>query len=118
MVERQFDFPRRQQRVVVNGGASAPIWAVNIGSCAAPVLSVSTGVITGQSSGVAALLSGVTFTRAAVTDGRESFMRMDDGGVIADGTLIQLQRVSGKMCCVFANCAPTTGLTGLEADPE
>lgn len=118
MVERQFNFPRRQQRVVVTGSGSAPIWAVNIGACAAPSLSVAAGVITGQSSGIAALLSGVTFTRADVTDGRETFMRMDDGGAIADGTLIQLQRVSGKMCCVFANCAPTTGLTGLEADPE
>lgn len=118
MAERQFNFPRRQQRIVAaGGGGSGPFWAVNIGSCAAPSLSVSTGVITGQSSGVAALLSGVTFTRAEVTDGRESFMRMDDGGIIADGTLIQLQRVSGKMCCVFANCSPTTGLTGLEEEP-
>lgn len=118
MAERQFNFPRRQQRIVSTGTSGGPFWAVNIGSCAAPSLSVSTGVITGQSSGVAALLSGVTFTRAEVTDGREAFMRMDDGGVIADGTLIQLQRVSGKMCCVFANCDPTDGLTGLEAEPE
>lgn len=117
MVERQFNFPRRQQRSVVSGGASGPFWAVNIGSCAAPSLSVASDVVTGQTTGVAAIFAGVTFTRAEVTDARQTFMRMDDGGTIADGTIIQLQNVSGKMCCVFANCGPTTGLTGLEAEP-
>lgn len=117
MVDRQFNFPRRQQRVVVTGTSGGPFWAVNIGTCSAPSLSVTTDVITGQTTGIAAVLSGVKFDRAEVTDAREEFMRMDDGGEIEDGTLIQLQRVSGKLCCVFANCGPTVGLTGLDEAP-
>lgn len=108
---------RREFRQLNAGSSGSPFWAVNIGTCAAPALSVASGVVTGQTTGVAAVFAGVTFTRAEVTDARKTFMRMDDGGAIADGTIIQLQEVSGKMCCVFANCGPTTGLTGLEAEP-
>lgn len=99
---------------VVAEPAENPFWAVNIGSLAAPTLSVTGTVITGTStSGNAAILRLRTDGDMDVTDGRVTFVRLDDGGTIADGTLIQLGIVTRRLTCVFANCGPTTGLTGL-----
>lgn len=100
--------------VTVTNYRNEPFWAVNIGSCAAPSLSVSSGVITGFTTGTAALLKGFL----EVTSGRATYTRADDGGTIADGTMIQLMFVSGKLSSVYANCGPTTGLTGLPEVPE
>lgn len=94
-------------------------WAVNVGTSAAPTITVSAGVISGMSSsGVAAVLKTRSDGKLEVTDDRLTYSRLDDGGSIEDGTLIQLAYVSGNLTCVHANCGPTTGLTGLEATPE
>ncbi|MCA9013602.1 MAG: hypothetical protein KDB01_27815 [Planctomycetaceae bacterium] len=117
MIERQFAFPRRQQRQVVTGGSSGPYWAVNVGSLPAAVLSVTDGVISGGVVGTAALLTRDATGKPKVTDRRQQFERYQDGEAIEDGTLIQLDNVSGKVTIVFANCEPTPGLEGLEPEP-
>jgi hypothetical protein len=117
MTERQFAFPRRQQRQVVTGGSSGPYWAVNIGSLVAPTLSVASGVVSGKTTGKAALFTRQPDGKLKVSNGRQSFERYSDGGTIADGTLIQLDNVNGKITIVFANCSPTAGLTGLDPEP-
>lgn len=101
-------------------------WAVNIGSLTAPTLTVTSS---GSGSTLVKTISGVSTTgKAAVievaNDGklrvvnkRLSFVRWDDGGTIADGTLIQLAYVSGSLTMVYANCSATSGLTGLTATP-
>jgi hypothetical protein len=96
-------------------------WAVNIGSLAAPTITVSgtPKLITGAStSGKAAVLEVTEDGDLRVTTKRLRFVRRDDGGTIADGTLIQLAYVSGSLTIVHANCGPKAGLTGLPADPE
>lgn len=112
MAERQFNFPRRQQRLVTTGGGSGPVWAVNIGSLAA-----ATHPLTGHSTGVAGLFA-YSGDDLVTTDARRSFIRRDThGGTIADGTLIQLDIVSGKLSIVWADCDSHEDLEGLEAAP-
>lgn len=100
---------------------SKPFWAVNIGELAAPTLLVTgttTKLISGMStSGRAAALEMQSDGKFKVTNQRLSFVRMDDGDTIQDGTLIQLDYVSGALTLMFANCAPTTGLQGLTLTP-
>jgi len=117
MRESNYNFPRRQSRPIITGGSSNPYWAVNIGSLAAPVLSVSDGVISGKTEGVAGTMTRDADGKLKVTNGRQPFERYADGDAIADGTLIQLDTVSGKVTIVFANCSPTPGLTGLDPTP-
>lgn len=110
---------RRDFKILNPGGSdNSPYWAVNIGTLAVPTLSVVDGVISGKTTGVAAILDRQADGRPKVTDRRESFERYSDGDEIADGTLIQLDNVSGKITIVFANCEPTPGLQGLELEPE
>lgn len=90
-----------------------PVWAVNIGSLAA-----ATHPLTGHSTGVAGLLAN-SGDDLVTTDARRSFIRRDTGGgTIADGTLIQLDIVSGKLSIVWADCDSHADLEGLEAVPE
>lgn len=117
MRESNYNFPRRQSRTIVSGGSNGPYWAVNIGTLAAPVLTVEDGVISGKTTGTAAILKKEPGGGLEVTSGRQSFERYADGDEIADGTLIQLDSVNGKITIVFANCSPTTGLTGLDPTP-
>ena len=121
---RQLAFPvANLGRCVVDGA----FWAINIGSLAAPTLTItSTGsgstlskTISGVStSGIAAVLEVQSDGNLKSTADRLAFVRWDDGGTIADGTLIQLGYVSGTLTLLFANCAATSGLTGLTASPE
>lgn len=101
--------------------ASGPFWAVNIGELAAPTLLVTgttTKLISGFStSGLAAVLEVQSDGKFKVTNKRLSFVRWDDGDTVQDGTLIQLDYVSGALTIVFANCAPTAGLQGLVTSP-
>jgi hypothetical protein len=93
------------------GGGGSTVWAVNIGS-----LPPATHPLTGARTGVAGL-----FTKDGedleTSDRRRSFIRRDGAGTIADGTLIQLGRVSGKWTIIWADCAAHADLKGLEAEP-
>lgn len=100
MTERQFAFPRRQQRAVVATGDNTLIWAVNIGS-----LAPATHPLTGHSTGVAGLFQTNSSGNLETTNGRKSFIRRDMSGTIADGTLIQLDYVSGRLTIVWADCS-------------
>ena len=117
MRESNYNFPRRQSRPIITGGSSNPYWAVNIGSLAVPVLTVTDGVVSGATTGTAALFTRNAAGKIKVSNGRQQFERYSDGGTIADGTLIQLDNVSGKITIVYANCSPTPGLTGLDPEP-
>lgn len=77
-----------------------PIWAVNIGS-----LAPATHPLTGHSTGVAGLFRTNSSGNLETTNGRKSFIRRDMSGTIADGTLIQLDYVSGRLTIVWADCS-------------
>lgn len=109
---------RRDFKILNPGGSdNSPYWAVNIGTLAAPTLSVASGVVSGKTTGTAALFTRQPDGKIKVSNDRQSFERYSDGGTIADGTLIQLDNVNGKITIVFANCDPTAGLTGLDPTP-
>ncbi len=121
---RQIAFPVGILGMCVRDDA---FWAINIGSLAAPTLTVTTTgtgddtvktISLGALAGVAAVLEVDQDGKLKSTKERLSFVRWDDGGTIADGTLIQLAYVSGSLTLVFANCSPTTALTGLAAAPS
>lgn len=94
------------------GGSGSMVWAVNIGS-----LAPATHPMTGHSTGVAGLFKKDGDDDIATTDKRRSFIRRDGSGTIADGTLIQLGKVSGKWTILWADCAAHASLRGLEAEP-
>lgn len=91
--------------------ANGPIWAVNIGS-----LGPATHPLTGHTTGVAAILDNSSGNLVTTTK-RRAFVRRDTTGTIADGTLIQLDSVSGRLTIVWADCAAHASLTGLAAVP-
>lgn len=97
--------------MVGGDGGGSMVWAVNIGSLAA-----ASHPLTGATTGVGGLFNK-TGEDLAISDRRKSFIRRDGAGTIADGTLIQLGRVSGKWTIIWADCAPHADLTGLEAEP-
>ena len=102
-------------------------WAINIGSLVAPTLTVTSSgsgdatvktISRGSSTiGKAAVIEVQNDGTIKSTRERLEFVRWDDGGTIADGTLIQLAYVSGSLTLVYANCSATSGLTGLVASP-
>jgi len=87
-------------------------WAVNIGS-----LAPASHPLTGHTTGVAAVLRVKDDGDLEITDDRRSFVRRDASGTIADGTLIQLASVSGRLTIVWADCEPHPDLEDLEAEP-
>lgn len=111
MAERQFNFPRRQQRSVVSGRGNFPVFAINIGS-----LSAASHPLTGATTGVAGMFA-ISGDDLVITDERRHFLRRDASGIIDDGTLIQLDMVSGKLTIVWADCSSHEALEGLEAAP-
>ena len=102
-------------------------WAINVGSLVAATLTVTSSgsgddtvktISRGSSPiGKAAVIEVQDDGAIKSTRERLQFVRWDDGGTIADGTLIQLAYVSGTLTLVAANCAATSGLTGLAASP-
>jgi len=96
----------------VSQRSSQAAWAVNIGSLAS-----ATHPLTGEASGVAAVLRVKDDGDLEITDDRRDFVRRDASGTIADGTLIQLASVSGRLTIVWADCEPHASLTGLDPTP-
>ena len=95
-----------------DGGGGSTVWAVNIGS-----LSAASHPLTGATAGVAGLFTKDGVDDLATSDKRRAFIRRDGAGTIADGTLIQLGKVSGRWTIIWADCAAHADLKGLEAEP-
>lgn len=113
---RQIAWPVGRHGLCVQDAA---FWAVNVGDLDAPTLSVTGDVLSGAATtGIAAVLEVTDTGDFRISNRRLQFVRWDDGGTILDGTLIQLAYVSGTLTCVYANCDITTGLDGLESNPE
>jgi hypothetical protein len=87
-------------------------WAGNIGS-----LAPATHPLTGHTTGVAAVLRVKDDGDLEITNDRRAFVRRDASGTIADGTLIQLSSVSGRLTIVWADCEPHPDLEGLDPTP-
>ena len=89
-------------------------WAVNIGT-----LTPATNPLTGHSEGRAAVLEVKSDGNLEIKSERLDFVRRDtEGGDVADGTLITLGYVSGKLAVKWADCGRHVDLEGLEAKPE
>lgn len=91
-----------------DGGSGSTVWAVNIGT-----LNPASHPLTGHTTGVAGLFTN-SGDNLAITDNRRRFIRRDASGTIADGTLIQLGKVSGKWTIIWADCAPHASLKNLD----
>lgn len=88
-----------------------PTWAVNIGSLAGTSNPRTGLVTTGKLAWIRLTTSGLD--NVEISDMREDYCRRDNGTSVADGTLIQVDFVGMKLVAVWANCAATSGMTGL-----
>jgi hypothetical protein len=88
-----------------------PTWAVNIGSLAGTSNPRTGLVTTGKLAWMRLTASGLNDIE--ISDMREDYCRRDNGTGLADGTLIQVDFVGMKLVAVWANCAATSGMTGL-----
>lgn len=113
MAERQFNFPRRQQRLVLGGGGSSNRRrVVIIGDLAAPTGDTPT-------TGLAAGLDYDPTTKAiSANSKRYPFFNFDRDLTAEDGTFAKIEVCEGIWDCYWVGCSPMYGFTGLPEDPE